>query len=250
MVGNRGASGRLSVVPWFRGSFQPPHELPSASGWCLDPFGISFFFFPLSNRGMTRGPSERYWVSRLPPASLEPNRSLWDVGNENVADIVPPSSTIASPSACRAHRSCCRCSATTSFGQDAMRTLRGEEAFFFRGGCLGRTSPPDAMPGAMARMRDEHITMPRDPNHLGQASLDVRAGLRMSHEHLRRGPCQASSTMPGNWLGSCWWPRAMATRHVVHAATPSTKVPGPEEAGRLGSPREFLYTAIPSVARR
>lgn len=183
-----GCFWKASVVPWFRGFCQPPHELQPELGRCLDPFWMPLFFPPPSV-GMTRGQTMLGFppppVSRLlpSPASLEPNRSNWGVGNRNLTDIVPPLSTMESwPPGLPAEvtESCRRCSATTSFGQDAMRTLRalcgGGAFFFFRCGCLGRTSPPDAMPGAMARMRDEHITTPRDPNHLGRASLDAGPG--------------------------------------------------------------------------
>lgn len=143
MAGNRGCSGRLR---WFRGSMgfaSPPHELQPELGRCLDPFWMPlFFFFALSKRGDDAGSNNGCWVSRLlpSPASLEPNRSIWDVGNKNLMDNVAPLSTMEwlPRIAClprRGHRRCRRqCSATTSFGQDAMRTLRtlcGGGAFFF-----------------------------------------------------------------------------------------------------------------------
>ena len=101
-------------------------------------------------------------------------------------------------------------------------------------------------------MPDEHITTSRDPNYLGQASLDFhRAGnsgnelfgsnvglprtvtahtLLASHYTHLVDPVVLVRLPPG------WWPWAMATRHVVHGAPPSTKVSGQVLAGRLGVP--------------
>lgn len=173
VAGNRGCSGRLR---WFRGSMgfaSPPHELQPELGRCLDPFWMPFFF-ALSKRGDDAGSNNGCWVSRLlpSPASLEPNRSIWDVGNKNLTDNVAPLSTMEwlPRIAClprRGHRRCCRqCSATTSFGQDAMRTLRtlcGGGAFFFSFGAaaLAEHPPPPQMQCRVPWHECETNTSPR-----------------------------------------------------------------------------------------
>lgn len=190
VAGNRGCSGRLG---WFRGSMgfaSPPHELQPELGRCLDPFWMPLFFFALSKRGDDAGSNNGCWVSRLlpSPASLEPNRSIWDVGNKNLTDDVAPLSTMDGFPGLPARRG----EVTEGAAVNARRPRHldktpcglcglsaGEEPFFFLSVRLPWPNippPPDAMPGAMARMRDEHITTPRDPNHLGQASLDSGPG--------------------------------------------------------------------------
>lgn len=96
VAGNRGCSGRLR---WFRGSvgFASPltNSNPNWGGvWTL--FGCLFFFFSISKRGDDAGSNKQCSVSRLlpSPATLEPNRSIWDVGNKNLTDNVAPLSTM------------------------------------------------------------------------------------------------------------------------------------------------------------
>lgn len=98
-----GCFWKASVVPWFRGFCQPPHELQPELGRCLDPFWMPLFSPPPPSVGMTRGQTMLGFRLLPSPASLEPNRSIWDVGNKNLTDNVAPLSTMEWPPriACR-----------------------------------------------------------------------------------------------------------------------------------------------------
>lgn len=190
VAGNRGCSGRLR---WFRGSMgfaSPPHELQPELGRCLDPFWMPLFFLPSPSVGMTRGQTMDAGFpasSRLPPPWNRTGQfGMWEIrisrtmslhcqqwngfpGLPACRDEVTEGAAVNARRPRHLDKTPCRLCGLSA----------GEEPFFSLSVRLPWPNippPPDAMPGAMARMRDEHITTPRDPNHLGQASLDSGPG--------------------------------------------------------------------------
>lgn len=182
---------KASVVPWFHGFCQPPSRTPTRIGAVFGPFlDASFFFLPSPSVGMTRGQTMDAGFpasSRLPPPWNRTGQfGMWEIRISRTMSLH-----------CQQWNGfpglpACRDEVTEGAAVNARRPRHldktpcglcglsaGEEPFFFLSVRLPWPNippPPDAMPGAMARMRDEHITTPRDPNHLGQASLDSGPG--------------------------------------------------------------------------
>lgn len=180
---------KASVVPWFHGFCQPPSRTPTRIGAVFGPFLDASFFLPSPSVRMTRGQTMDAGFpasSRLPPPWNRTGQfGMWEIRISRTMSLH-----------CQQWNGfpglpACRDEVTEGAAVNARRPRHldktpcglcglsaGEEPFFFLSVRLPwpNIPPPDAMPGAMARMRDEHITTPRDPNHLGQASLDSGPG--------------------------------------------------------------------------